>query len=1058
MFKSILISLILSFLAVTYVAAQDAFTPYQGTQHTYQVNSHIGSSYQWAVYTQVNSLVAASSTTATITGNGNSQITILWNQAGDYYLLVTETDNTGCTNTKAMRISVVNNNFKVLFTTATSSVCYQASSNFSLPIQFKDESNGLPVAATHFPISVSFQVNGVSQPAQPVSFANQNLLISGSSYTTNPNSDTPVEIKITGATDIFNLTIPPESTSGQNIHLHTISAQPQIQFAEPATAGLLQGEQGSFSVTGSSSNTYQYSLLLPDGTTQILPSTANQSGNITFAQTGTYTLRVQATDTNGCLSEWATKTINVEPNVPLQAVSDSTSTSMETPVTINLLVNDLGVVATTQEIVPAKSAQGGTLTKNLNGSVTYTPAAGFWGDDSFTYQLCVSGQPTGCSQATVTVTVENQVVKNATVLAITDMNMTWAGSAVSGNVLTNDLFYDAALVEANVLTIPPSETGKLSLFDKKTGDYTFVPAAGYAGEAIFEYQICQKDETGKVVCSNSTVTIKLLSTDSDNIAPVANSDVVLTTFNSTVNGNFLLNDIIPGSGSFSISQVRSSGLTGTLKWEPDGDFSYTPQNGFIGENHFTYQICTATGKCEWGTVSIYVMSPSYLQNGLYANYNAYFTGGELTGNLSDNDFNSSGAALDYQNTPVTAPAHGTVQLKSDGSFSYIPQKGVFGLITDHFVVEACTVTLPQQCSKETVYIVGNIPKIVLLANSEITTGGCIPVVLDASASTGAGRLTYQWSPGTYLSDPTNPTPVFTPGKSIDYTLTVTDQPGNTATKTVQVKVSTAPQINTSSQVFVHSTSEVVVLDASSSTGNSLKFNWSSTQSGMIVSGAQTDKPQIKGIGKYYLQVTDRFGCTDLDSIVVGLYIQVNAVNDTAEILINKAVDINVMANDMPKGKLNPSTVRIVTAPKNGMATIVGDSLVSYLPNQYYVGSDNFVYSICDFYQNCDQATVLVLINDNAFFVPQAFSPNGDGINDKFEIKGIAKYKTVDVTIFNRWGNMVYQSKNYGEGQGKDGFWNGTAKSGGGPVPNGTYFYVIKLDGKENINGSIYLDR
>ena len=102
--------------------------------------------------------------------------------------------------------------------------------------------------------------------------------------------------------------------------------------------------------------------------------------------------------------------------------------------------------------------------------------------------------------------------------------------------------------------------------------------------------------------------------------------------------------------------------------------------------------------------------------------------------------------------------------------------------------------------------------------------------------------------------------------------------------------------------------------------------------------------------------------------------------------------------------------------------------------------------------------MLVLINDVPFFIPEAFSPNGDGINDKFEIKGLAKYEAVEMVIFNRWGNTVYQSENYGEGAGKDGFWDGTAKSGGGPVPNGTYFYVLKLDGKEKISGSVYIDR
>lgn len=967
MSKSILISFIL-FLAATYVAAQDAFTPFEGTQKTYKVVGQAGSSYQWNVYTQLNPLLAASSSAVIITNNGSQQVSILWVKPGEYYLLVTETDASGCTNTKAARVEVLPISYNILFTNTTSSACYTSSlNNLTIPVQVMGSNNQL-ADVTHFPIKVNYTINGVAQTPQSITYTNQALFISGSSLTANPNQDTQVVVAITGATDSQNQIILPEITSGQNIHTQTIYEQPQIQFAKTGTVSLMQGEQRSFEFTGSNGNTYQYRLRLPDGTSQLLPSTTAQSGNITFTQTGTYTLQVQATNEKGCLSEWVTKTI----------------------------------------------------------------------------------------------VVENPALNNAGVFAISDMNTTWAGMTVSGNVLTNDLFYDASLVEAKIVTTPLAESGKLTKFDTKTGDYTFVPASGYTGEAIFEYQICQKDQTGKTVCSTSNVSVKVLGSDSNNQAPVANNDVAVAVYNTAIKGNFLLNDFIPGTGNFSISQVRSSGLTGTLKWDAKGDFSYIPQNGFSGEEHFTYQICNGTGKCDWATVSIYVMSSSLLQNGLYANADAYYTEGQLTGSLSDNDLNNSGASLVYKVTPVTNPAHGTVQVKPDGSFTYTPQKGTFGQITDQFVVEACTTNTPQQCSKEAIYIVGNISKINLVAKSEIATGACHQVVLDASASTGVGALTYHWSPEKLLDNPTSSKPVFTPGTSTDFTLTVTDEAGNTATKAVRVKVDQAPQIVTTNQVFMQSASEVAMLDASASTGNNLKFNWSSTQGGVIVSGANTDKPQIKGIGKYYLQVTDSYGCTDLDSIIVGLYIHVKAVSDTGRTNINLAVDINVLANDIPKKELDPSTLRIVSPPSNGIATVVGDSLVSYLPNQYFVGTDNFVYSICDYFLHCDQATVLVLVNDHPFFIPEAFSPNGDGLNDKFEIKGLAKYKSVEIEIFNRWGNVVYQSKNYGEGQGKAGFWDGTSgfglRVGSGPVPSGTYFYVLRLDGKEKINGTIYLDR
>ena len=197
-----------------------------------------------------------------------------------------------------------------------------------------------------------------------------------------------------------------------------------------------------------------------------------------------------------------------------------------------------------------------------------------------------------------------------------------------------------------------------------------------------------------------------------------------------------------------------------------------------------------------------------------------------------------------------------------------------------------------------------------------------------------------------------------------------------------------------------------------------------------------------------------------DSVNVGLYMQ--AINDTTETKVNVRVSINVVRNDIPAKSIDPSSISIVTQPSHGTAEVSADSLITYIPEESYIGSDEFVYTICDYFKNCDRAKVFVLINDLPFFIPEAFSPNDDGLNDKFEIKGLERYKTVEIVIFNRWGNIVYESKNYGEGNGKDGFWDGKAnygvRLGSGPVPTGTYFYIMKLNGKNKINGSIYLDR
>ncbi|MDQ3108687.1 MAG: gliding motility-associated C-terminal domain-containing protein [Bacteroidota bacterium] len=93
-------------------------------------------------------------------------------------------------------------------------------------------------------------------------------------------------------------------------------------------------------------------------------------------------------------------------------------------------------------------------------------------------------------------------------------------------------------------------------------------------------------------------------------------------------------------------------------------------------------------------------------------------------------------------------------------------------------------------------------------------------------------------------------------------------------------------------------------------------------------------------------------------------------------------------------------------------------------------------------------------------IPQGFSPNGDGINDYFEIKGISAYPDNHVTIFNRWGNLVYEAAAYDNGSVKwDGTNAGSLSTGNGPLPEGTYFYIIDLgDGSAVRSGYVFINR
>ncbi|NIG56389.1 PKD domain-containing protein [Chitinophaga sp. Cy-1792] len=78
-------------------------------------------------------------------------------------------------------------------------------------------------------------------------------------------------------------------------------------------------------------------------------------------------------------------------------------------------------------------------------------------------------------------------------------------------------------------------------------------------------------------------------------------------------------------------------------------------------------------------------------------------------------------------------------------------------------------------------------------------------------------------------------------------------------------------------------------------------------------------------------------------------------------------------------------------------------------------------------------TMLVRVRGNdIIFIPNTVTPNGDGKNDKFVIVGLEKYPGSPIYIYNRWGNQVYQNKNY------DNSWTGDG------LNEGTYYYILKL--------------
>ena len=88
---------------------------------------------------------------------------------------------------------------------------------------------------------------------------------------------------------------------------------------------------------------------------------------------------------------------------------------------------------------------------------------------------------------------------------------------------------------------------------------------------------------------------------------------------------------------------------------------------------------------------------------------------------------------------------------------------------------------------------------------------------------------------------------------------------------------------------------------------------------------------------------------------------------------------------------------------------------------------------------CSYSLKNIRIPDNSqecIHVPNVFTPNGDGINDTWEISNIWMYPDAKIFVFNRWGQKLY------EGDGTSEYWNGEYR--GKMVPAGTYFFVVNI--------------
>lgn len=233
--------MILFLLAAGFLAAQEGFVVNEGAQLNYRVDFHEGNNYAWEVVTGFNPATRAGPSEALFYTDSNfSEVGVQWNLAGQYFLMVTETDALGCSNTKALAVNVTSNSSFIGFDVVASNECFNLDGNSFEQLVSVLDNNGQPISADYFPVTVNFTVNGVNH-SQLLDFDNQVLQISEQWFAANPVQNIDIVVEITLATDKNNSPIQPGSENG--MHVRTLFAIPEIEFTVELRKKYYQNEE-----------------------------------------------------------------------------------------------------------------------------------------------------------------------------------------------------------------------------------------------------------------------------------------------------------------------------------------------------------------------------------------------------------------------------------------------------------------------------------------------------------------------------------------------------------------------------------------------------------------------------------------------------------------------------------------------------------------------------------------------------------------------------------------------------------------------------------------------
>jgi large repetitive protein len=645
------------------------------------------------------------------------------------------------------------------------------------------------------------------------------------------------------------------------------------------------------------------------------------------ANTRTVTWRVTDANSDGAgTANSAPVTSTITINALPDPVNDTFSTNEDTLLSGSVADADAGDGPATYTVTSAPSH--GILNFNSDGSFTYTPSPDYNGSDNFTYSVRDANGDTATAIATITV---NPVADIAN-----DSSTTKEDTPVKISVLNNDSFAAGATITG----VTNGTNGTVVV--NADGTVTYTPRSNFFGSDSFTYTVTSGGRT-----ETATVNVTV------DAVPDPTNDTFSISEDVPLSGSVADADAGDGPATYAVTGAPSHG---SLSFNLDGSFTYTPNPDFNGTDSFTYQVTDANGDVGTAIATITVNPVTDITD----DSRSTDEDTPVVIPVLANDSFAAGATV----TSVTNGSNGTVVINPDGTVTYTPKPDFNGSDSFSYTVTSGGVT-------ETATVNVTVNPVTDIADDSRSTDEDTPVVIPvlANDSFAAGTTVTSvtnGSNGTVVVNPDNtitytPKPDFNGNDSFSYT--VTTAAGNTETATVNVIVNPVTDIADDSLTTSENSSVVVpVLDNDSFAAGATVTSVTNGRNGTAIINPDgtvtyTPNPDFNGSDSFSYTVTSG-GVTETATVNV----TVNPVTDIAD--DNRSTDedtpvvIPVLANDSFAAG---ATVTSVTSGSNGTVVINSDGTVTYTPKPDFNGSDSFSYTVASGGVT-ETATVNVIVN------------------------------------------------------------------------------------------------